>query len=175
MAQRRKNLTAMSNTPKSALQSDPKAIVGYKTRKSIKAPIVKGQVLLRRAQGQPKSRIAKDLGMAHNTVTSILREADFDGQIARGQALCSTLVTKAVDVVDQRLTKGSENAAFKLLEGIGVLGRESKPTRPPDTGLTLAIQNLMGNVSVTTTNSALPAEQPKSTTLDVVPLPAKSE
>lgn len=99
--------------------------------------------MTRRALGQSKAQISKDLGIAVNTVSNVLELNDFDAKLTDGRQLCAELIPASVRVVKHRLAQNSENAAFKLLEGIGVLGKDVKPGRSPDANLTIAIQNLM--------------------------------
>jgi hypothetical protein len=179
MAQRRKNLTAMSNPSQNAIQSDSQAIPARKRwskpRKSIKSPGTKALVIAKRVQGDSKRKIARDLNLPRVTVTSILDESNLDQQLTSGKLQSAGLISRAIGVIETRLRLNSENAAIKVLENTIWPLNEKQGRNAGDPGLTLAIQNLMGNVSVTTTNSALPTEQPKSATLDVVPLPAKTE
>jgi hypothetical protein len=128
----------------------------YKPKRTLKAPTTQSAIMTRRALGQSKRQISKDLGIAVNTITNVLELNDFDARLTDGRSLCAELIPASVRVVKHRLAQNSENAAFKLLEGIGVLGRDVKQGKAPEPGLTLAIQNLMGNVTVTPTNSALP-------------------
>jgi hypothetical protein len=109
-------------------QSDSQPIPAIKPPRSTKDPVVKAKVLLKRANGETKYSISKDLGMSHNTVDVILKEANFDGQVETGRNLCSTLIPESIRVVKHRLAQNSETAAFKLLEGIGVLGKDAKPS-----------------------------------------------
>ena len=120
----------------------------YKPLRSRKAPAIQAAILAKRAIGTSKRQIAKDMQISPNTVTSVIELSDFDAKLTDGRSLCAELIPASVRVVKHRLAQNSENAAFKLLEGIGVLGKDAKSSRAPDQGLTLAIQNLMGNVQV---------------------------
>jgi len=82
-----------------------------------------------------------------NTVKAILEESNVDKLVESGRVQVCNLIPESIRVVKHRLEKNSETAAFKVLEGIGVLGT-GKLARQQDAGLTLAIQNLMGNVTV---------------------------
>lgn len=124
--------------------------------------------MTRRALGQSKARISKELGIAVNTVSNVLELNDFDARLTDGRQLCAELIPASVRVVKNRLAQNSENAAFKLLEGIGVLGRDVKPNRSNDPHLTLAIQNLMGNVTVQAQSQPIQADV-QSKTIDVQP------
>jgi hypothetical protein len=115
----------------------------YKPKRTLKAPTTQSAIMTRRALGQSKRQISKELGVAVNTVTNVLELNDFDAKLTDGRSLCAELIPASVRVVKHRLAQNSENAAFKLLEGIGVLGRDAKPSKAPEPGLTIAIQNLM--------------------------------
>jgi len=90
--------------------------------KSTKPQAVKTAVIAKSLDGQPKRRIAKDLGITTNTVRSILKESQIDSLLEAGTIQCARLIPKSVEVINRRLDKDSETAAFRLLEGIGVLG-----------------------------------------------------
>jgi predicted transcriptional regulator len=114
-----------------------------KLRKSNKSPAVKAAVLIHRANGKAKREIARDLGISRPTVDVIISEANLDQQLESGRVQCSTLIPESIRVVKHRLAQNSENAAFKLLEGIGVLGREAKQNgKQPQIELTQAV-NIM--------------------------------
>ena len=115
-------------------------------RRLRKPPALKAEVIVRRVNSQSKSKIAHDLGITRPTVTRILEESNIEQYLVSGQLQCARLIPKAVNVVSDRLDKGSENAAFKLLEGIGVLGG-TQPSRgnqmPADIHLQQALQILV--------------------------------
>lgn len=146
-------LDSVQNADSSHLQAIPER----KARRSSKPPAVKAAVLIKRSQGVTKSQIARDLEITRPTVNAIIEESDLDRQLSSGVLLCSTLIPKAIGVVDQRLEKGSEAAAFRLLEGIGVLGNQAKASKSnmlADMHLQVAIQNLIQPAS-TIPDSAL--------------------
>lgn len=89
--------------------------------KTTKPPQVVNEVIIRRAMGQSRNMIAKDLGIAQNTVTSIVALENIDQLIQDGRLSVARLIPKSVNVLDQRLDKGSESAATTILSGIGVL------------------------------------------------------
>ena len=115
----------------------------YPPRRSRKPPALKQEVIVRRIAKQNKSQISRELGISKNTVTAILEESNTDRLIESGRLQVCELIPESIRVVKYRLEKNSEIAAFKVLEGIGVLGKDSKPSKLPDTGLTIAINNLM--------------------------------
>lgn len=120
-----------------------KPVAPIKPRISRKAPSIKSAVIIQRTQGRAKSHIAKDLGIAHNTVTQILREADVEAQLSAGQTITAGLIPKALRVIEHRLDANSENAAIKLLESTIWPLQERAGRAKPDTILNLAISNLI--------------------------------
>lgn len=128
----------------------------YKPKRSRKAPAVQSAIMTRRALGHSKRKIAKELELSPNTVTSVLELNDFDAQLTSGRSLCAELIPSSVRVVKHRLAQNSENAAFKLLEGIGVLGKDAKGHMAGMRGdLMVNIQNLIQPAQSTTTLSTI--------------------
>lgn len=117
-----------------------------KRRKTI-PPSVKTEVVARRVQHQRITTIANEVGITRPTVYKILKESNIDELLESGRLGIARLIPKAIDVVDQRLTKGSESAAFGVLNGIGVLGKDIqlKSNHMADIHLQVAIQNLLGS------------------------------
>jgi hypothetical protein len=134
----------------------PKVTTGrkYKPRKSLKPPAIQSAILAKRASGSSKAKIAKELGMAVNTVTNVLELNDFDRSLESEQRESLRLIPRAIQVAHDRLTKGSENMAIKVLENT-IWPLQSKTSKASDPHLTLAIQNLMGNVQVNADTSTL--------------------
>ena len=137
--------TLAPDTSPSELQPRRAAKKLFPGRISRKAPSVKTAIILKRLQGQDKTSISKDLGVARNTVTTILEENDVDRIMQDGQVETLKRVPAALRTLDVRLEKNSENAAIWLLDKCF---ESSKLTRKPDASLTLAIGQLMGNVTV---------------------------
>jgi hypothetical protein len=96
-------------------------------------------------ESSAKTKIAADLHMAHNTVTTILEEADLDEQILAGRASCVSLIPEAVTAVQHGLRKGDGNLGVRFLEGVGVIGddRQRRPNGGIDAQLFVSIQNLI--------------------------------
>jgi hypothetical protein len=132
----------------------------YKPKRTLKAPAVQSAILAKRANGHSKAKISKELGIAVNTVTNVLELNDFDRTLQSEQKESLKLIPRAIGVMHDRLTKGSENAAIHVLENT-IWPLNAKQTKQSDPSLTLAIQNLMGNVQI-----AAPA-QAKSDTAQV--------
>lgn len=130
------------------MSEEPRGVI--KPRLSRKAPAIKTAVTLKRLQGHDKTRISRELGIARNTVTAILEENDVERLMQDGQTEVLRRVPAALDVLDVRLEKNSENAAIWLLDKCFDAKNSG---RKPEPGLTLAIQNLMGNVTVQATET----------------------
>ena len=140
----------MSNgVQNTSLEPLPAPKARYKPRKTLKPPAIQSAVLAKRAAGHSKAKITRDLGIATNTVTSIIELNDFDRTLQSEQASSISLIPRAIQVAHERLSKGSENMAIKVLENT-IWPLNAKPGKSSDPHLTLAIQNLMGNVSVGT-------------------------
>lgn len=132
--------------------SDSQPIPAIKIRKSRKAPALKTAVTLKRLQGQDKTSISRDLGIARNTVTAILEENDVERIMQDGQIETLRRVPAALRTLDARLEKNSENAALWLLDKCF---ESSKVQGKQNPQLFVAIQNLMQptTCSVPTDNS----------------------
>lgn len=84
--------------------------------RSIKAPAVKTEIIARRVQGQSRTKIAKEMGIAPNTVSSIVALSNIDSMMEDGRLGAMKRLPKALDVLDVRLEKNSESAAIWLLD-----------------------------------------------------------
>ena len=134
--------------PKPPVKTEPVGVnVQAKKSRSTIAPTVKNAILVKRASGQSKLSIAKEMHVAPGTVRKVLTEADFDQLIQQGRSDVMELVPDAIQGIKKACAKGDGSTAIRLLEGVSVLG--PKPRKlPSDPALTLAIQNLMGNVTL---------------------------
>ena len=153
-------MSTNSQTPsQDAPPSDSQPIPAYKKpyppRKSRKPQAIKTAVVAKRANGQNKASIARDLQITSNCVTAIIEESDIDRIMQDGQIQTLSRVPAALQVLDVRLEKNSENAAIWLLDKCFDAKNAS---RKPEPGLTLAIQNLMGNVTVQSAETKQPSE-----------------
>lgn len=104
---------------------EPKQHSAYHPTKSRKPQAIKNAVIVKRVNGQSKSSIARDLGIAVNTVNGIIEQSDIEKQLQDGLSQCANLISKSVKVIDQRLDKGSESAAFGILNPL-VLSRAAQ-------------------------------------------------
>jgi hypothetical protein len=133
------------STPTDTLQSQPAPRRAYKPRRTIKSQAIQNAVIAKHIGGTSKLQISKDLQLAPNTVSNILELSNVDEVMADGRLETLKRVPAALRTLDVRLEKNSENAAIWLLDkcfdGKKIAGKQ-------EPGLTLAIQNLMGNVTV---------------------------
>jgi len=129
--------------------SDSKPRTAYKPRKSIKAPAIQSAVLAKRANGESKRKISKDLDIAYNTVTSVIDLNQFDEALAKNQASSIALIPQAIRVAEHRLAQNSENMAIKVLENTiwPLNGKGAKGMKAGDS-LFLSIQNLIQPTAV---------------------------
>ena len=109
---------------------------------SVKPIAVQATVIAKTILGESKTQIGKDLGIARNTVTGILEDSDIERQIVEGTLACANLIPESVRVVRHRLKKNSEHAAFRILEGIGVLGAKGDNSQGNTVNLTVQIANM---------------------------------
>ena len=119
----------------------------YRPRKTLKPPALQAKILAHRAIGTSKEQIARDLSIDKRTVTSIIELHDFDRELETGRSLSVNLIPDAIRVAKHRLSQNSENMAIKVLENT-IWPLNQKAGKSNDPHLTLAIQNLMGNVTL---------------------------
>lgn len=104
------------NTLQNASYSPLQAIPAVKPRRSNKAPAVKAAVLVQRANGTAKRKIARDLGLSRPTVDVIIKEADLDQQLSSGAILSAGLIPKAVEAVEKTLVRGDGALGLNFLK-----------------------------------------------------------
>jgi hypothetical protein len=114
----------------------------YRPKSSRKAPAIQSAILAKRANGQSKLKIKRDLGIAYNTVTNVIDLNNFDETLQRERLASMDLIPESIRVAKHRLSQNSENMAIKVLENT-IWPLNSKQGKAPDPGLTIAIQNLM--------------------------------
>lgn len=151
----------MSTTPQVV---DPQAIPLRKVKHSRKAPAIKTAVILKRASGQAKSHIARDLGITHNTVNAILEESDIERHLSTGQQLCVGLIPKGAQAIEKAFDRGDGALAVRMFEGLGILGSENfkrGSLMKADVHLNLAIQNLIQAKPLESTLNCALADTPK--------------
>lgn len=151
--------------------SHSQAIPATRPRRSVKPPQLKAAVITRRVQNQSKRKIAKDLGITRNTVATILEESHIEQHLQAFQVESVGLVPASLQVYRDRLAKGSEFVATKVLENT-IWPLTSKAGKAGDPGLVLAIQNLMGNITVQ--SQANQQDKLAKPTLDLQPISTQS-
>ena len=161
----------MSDTPQTIDSTQPQAIPAPKVRRSRKAPAIKTAVVLKRANGEPISHIARDLGITHNTTRGIIEEMDVDRQLQTYADQSLELVPEALRVMRVRLLANSENAAIKTLESTIWPLTDKRGKGTGDQKLVFAIQNLMGNVQVVENK---PVEPVSASSTGTIALPNNS-
>jgi hypothetical protein len=148
----------MSQNPsQDAPPSDSQPRRAYKPTRSLKPPAIQSAVLAKRANGSSKRQISKDLGVAFNTVTNILELNNFDANLDAERKESLSLIPLARAAVKARLEKNDGAIGIKVLEN-SIWPLNAKTSRQPDAGLTLAIGQLMGNVTVASTTELKPIE-----------------
>lgn len=85
-------------------------------RSTRKAPAIKNAVVSRRLLGEPTAKIARDLGIAVNTVRNITNLTDVDSMMEDGRIGAMKRIPQALKTLDIRLEKNSESAAIWLLD-----------------------------------------------------------
>jgi hypothetical protein len=98
-----------------------------KATRSTKAPAIMGAVLAKRAVGESKAKIARELRISHNTVDAIIKQTDFDAKIAEGRAQAVELIPEALSGAQKAFAKGDGATSCRFLEGLRVLGEDRKP------------------------------------------------
>lgn len=99
-----------------------------KRKSTIKSKSIQTAVTVRRLDGQSKVQIAKDLGIAQNTVTSILALNSVEEQIAEARKGTIALAPLAIAAVQQQIEKGDGDLGYKVLTGIGAIGEDAIDT-----------------------------------------------
>jgi uncharacterized membrane protein len=114
-----------------------------KSRSTI-APVKKIAILARRANGDTKASIARDLHVSRDTVAKVLTEADFDSAVEKGRFATVRLIPAAISGLEKSMGKGDGSTCIRFLEGVGVIGENVRriPT-PANDALMRAIVNLI--------------------------------
>jgi hypothetical protein len=142
----------------------------YKPKKCVKPQAVQSAILVKRANGDSKLKISKDLGISRNTVISVLDLNNFDEILQSEQKESLSLIAGARKAVAHRLSLNDGNIGIKVLENT-IWPLNAKQSKAQDPSLVLAIQNLMGNVTVTSASSETPAQ---TQAISDAPLPSDS-
>jgi hypothetical protein len=129
----------------------------YKPKKSLKSPSVQARVLQKRANGASKAQIARELGIAVNTTTSILELNDFDRTLQSEQAESLKLIPLARKAVLARLNKDDGAIGIKVLENT-IWPINQKQSGAPTIELSNAV-NIMFKQAQSAESSAAPIER----------------
>jgi H2-forming N5,N10-methylenetetrahydromethanopterin dehydrogenase-like enzyme len=111
----------------------------YLRKTSRKAPALKNNVIARRMAGEPKSKIARDLGMSVNTVASIIELSDIDKMLQSGQVESHRLIPKSISVVSNKLDVNDLDAAKFILSNTVFAERGNHKVSSPDTTINTAL------------------------------------
>jgi uncharacterized membrane protein len=114
-----------------------------KSRSTI-APVKKIAILAKRANGDTKASIARDLHVSRDTVAKVLTEAEFDSAVEKGRFATVRLIPAAINGLEKSMGKGDGSTCIRFLEGVGVIGENVRriPT-PANDALMRAIVNLI--------------------------------
>ena len=116
-------------------------------------------IVQRRAVGQPIGRIARELGLARNTVRSHLAKTESQRQLDRRRV--ETLVPYALEAIEKALKAGDARIAMQLVERLGVLDRPGIGTTS-DTVLTSALSTFSAAITASTTRVPVRPADPSS-------------
>lgn len=112
----------MSDTQQTGQPEQPQAIPVRKQRKSRQDALTQTAVIARYALKESKSKIAKDLGLARNTVSTILSAPEIEQHVLAGRSRAISMIPRALDAVEYRITeKRDGNVALGILRGTQVL------------------------------------------------------
>jgi hypothetical protein len=105
---------------------------GMKKRKSNKPKAVQAAVFVKRAAGESKRKIAKDLEISRNTVTAILDDTELNQFVERGKSIIFAAIPDAAIMYTKGAKEKFEHSE-SMLERLKVI-----PTRDAgNSGLTL--------------------------------------
>jgi hypothetical protein len=144
----------LRNMPKPPDRTEP-ANGNGRARKSRSyiAPAKRIAIIAKRAAGESKASISRQVHSSRDTVAKVLNEADFDSAVEQGRFNAVELIQVALGGLEKSMSKGDGQVCNRFLENIGVLVEKSGK-RAQDPSLTLAIQNLMGNVTLAAPQAA---------------------
>ena len=148
------------------MASQPSIAQTVQPKRSNKAPAVKAAIIAKRANGEAKRKIARDLGISSPTVDVIIKEANIDQQIASGKLLCAPLIPKAVTAIETQLGKGDGELGRKFLNDMGVIGANAKPAGEQQIN---AFSNCQVLIQQALGNKAVPANTPDAQVIESKP------
>jgi hypothetical protein len=127
-----------------------KKVSGYKPKRSTKPATIKNAIIARRASGESKAQIARELDIATNTVSSILELSDFERMRENGDLATHKLIPKSVAVLDTRLDLVDLDAAKYVLSNTIFSERNGRrSTTPADVNVATALNLYIDNKVIT--------------------------
>jgi len=118
------------------------------------APVVHDQIIALRAQGLPIAKIARELGIARNTVKRHLRSSQIDLSVTR--TALDAIIPDAIEALHKTIKAGDGKLALALLERMNAIKAQPNDNRG-DTSLTVAINTLIQSNSSPATVAAHPS------------------
>jgi len=97
---------------------------------SNKPPAVQAAVVVKAINGESKRQIAEDLGLARNTVTAILEDAELNQLVLEGKSRLHRLIPKSLGSLEYALDKHKTPEAILILRATGVLPQEASESGP---------------------------------------------
>lgn len=91
-----------------------------KQRPLYTAPATRTKVLIARAQGKSKHRIAKELDIGRDTITRILSREEREEQIQRARSRLYSKLDKAAENICEKLDAGDYDASKDVMVGMQV-------------------------------------------------------
>lgn len=110
------------------------------------APAIVTKIVQARLAGKSKNQIRKDLHMSPNTVRKIIEESNIDKLVADQRLEAFKVAPDAIKTVHNAIRKGdnrSADHAFRLLEGLNILGPDVQPANVANNTLNVAIGSLL--------------------------------
>jgi DNA-binding XRE family transcriptional regulator len=97
-------------------------------KRSRKPAAFKSAIVARIAAGHTKTRIAKDLGIARNTVRAIADETNIERELEAYRPDAVKLIPKAFQALEKSLDRGDGALGIRYLEDMAVIGERAHKT-----------------------------------------------
>jgi hypothetical protein len=140
-----------------------KKVSGYKPKRSTKSATIKNAIIARRASGESKAQIARELDIATNTVSSILELSDFERMRENGDLATHKLIPKSVAVLDTRLDLIDLDAAKYVLSNTIFSDRHGRRAVAADVNVNVALATYISKDDTKT--ESITTTEPISNTL----------
>ena len=95
-----------------------------KQRKSRQSVATQSAIIAKYAMNEPKCKIAKDLGIAKQTVLTVLNATEIKRTVEEGRSRAISLIPRSLEVAEYRLSKNDGTMALGILRGTKVLVNE---------------------------------------------------